>query len=40
VIRDRESKFSRSFDEVFRTEGARAITTPIRTPKTNAFAGG
>ncbi|MGH2658699.1 MAG: hypothetical protein ACRDHS_03305 [Actinomycetota bacterium] len=28
VIRDRDSKFSGSFDEVFRTEGARVITKP------------
>jgi len=32
------SKFSRSFDEVFRTEGARVIKTPIRAPKASAFA--
>jgi putative transposase len=38
LVRDRDSKFSGSFDEVFRTEGIRIILTPIRSPKANAFA--
>jgi putative transposase len=38
VLHDRDAKFSRSFDEVFRTEGARVIHTPIRAPNANAYA--
>jgi putative transposase len=38
LIRDRDSKYTRAFDEVFTSEGARVIKAPIRAPKVNAFA--
>jgi transposase InsO family protein len=38
LIHDHDSKFAAAFDEVFRSEGIRAIHTPIRAPQANAYA--
>jgi len=38
LIRDRDSKYSGAFDEVFRSEGTRIVRTPVRAPKANAIA--
>jgi putative transposase len=38
LTHDREAKFSRVFDEVFRTEGITVIRTPVQAPNANAFA--
>jgi hypothetical protein len=38
LIHDRDSKFTRDSDEVFRSEGIRVIKAPVRAPKARAHA--
>jgi putative transposase len=38
LVRDRDSKFTREFEEVFRSEGIRVIKAPVRAPKARAHA--
>jgi putative transposase len=38
LIRDRDTMFTRAFDDVWRSTGAEIISTPIRAPNANAVA--
>ena len=38
LLRDRDTKYVASFDEVFRSEGAQILRSPYRTPNANAYA--
>jgi putative transposase len=38
LVRDRDSKFTRECDEVFRSDGIRVIKAPVRAPKARAHA--
>jgi putative transposase len=37
LLRDRDARFSRSFDDVFRSEGGQVLMTPVRAPRANAY---
>jgi putative transposase len=38
LIHDRDSKFSHTFDAIFRSEGVKILLTPFQAPNANAFA--
>jgi putative transposase len=38
LLRDRDSKFTRAFDDVFAADGTQIIKTPIQAPNAGAFA--
>ncbi len=38
LLHDRDAKFTRAFDDVFRAEGADVLRTPVQTPNANAHA--
>jgi putative transposase len=38
LLHDHDAKFTGAFDDVFHTEGAQVIRTPIRAPRANAYA--
>ena len=38
LVRDRDSKYSGAFDEVFRSASIRIVKTPVRAPQANAIA--
>src|ERR1039458_4610820 len=38
LVRDRDTKYVASFDEVFRAKGTKILRTPVRTPNANAVA--
>ena len=38
LIRNRDAKFARSFDGIMKSEGIKAVKTPVMAPDANAFA--
>jgi putative transposase len=38
LVRDRDAKFCRGFDDVFRSEDAHVVLTPVQAPNANAYA--
>jgi putative transposase len=38
LVRDRDAKFTRAFDDVFGSDGAEVLITPIQAPNANAYA--
>jgi putative transposase len=38
LLRDRDAKFSRAFDDLFRSEGAKVVVTPVQASNANAVA--
>jgi putative transposase len=38
LVRDRDRKFTRAFDEIFQSEAVKVLRTPVRAPRANAYA--